>query len=193
MTKQELRKVFTAKRNALSIEELQDLSAKIATRFFQHFTPSEAGVIHTFLPILKTREPDTWRIIDKLKQDYPLVKIAVPRVNPASGELENFFLENQDQLTTSTWGIPEPSTGVPVQTRTFGIILVPLLAFDKKGNRVGYGRGFYDKFLRRCEPSAKKVGLSFFGPVESVDDADAFDQPLDYCITPEGLISFKKQ
>ena len=69
------------------------------------------------------------------------------------------------------------------------IILVPLLAYDKKGNRVGYGKGFYDRFLRTQKNNIIKVGLSFFGPEEIVEKKE-FDQRLDFCVTPEKVFSF---
>ena len=70
------------------------------------------------------------------------------------------------------------------------LVFVPLLAFDKKGFRVGYGKGFYDKWLAGCRPDCIKVGFSYFEPVESIDDRHEFDVPLNLCITPHNVYVF---
>jgi len=69
-------------------------------------------------------------------------------------------------------------------------VLVPLLSFDKKGFRVGYGKGFYDRFLMQCKSDCIKIGLSYFDPIDVIDDADEFDVPLDFCITPQKVYVF---
>jgi 5-formyltetrahydrofolate cyclo-ligase len=69
-------------------------------------------------------------------------------------------------------------------------VLIPLLAFDKKGNRVGFGKGYYDKFLVHCKPTVLKVGLSFFDPVDEIEDIIGIDIPLDFCVTPKAIHFF---
>ena len=80
-------------------------------------------------------------------------------------------------------GIPEPIHKAIYQSNP-DLILVPLLGFDKKGNRVGYGKGFYDRFLAKCRSDVLKVGVSFFEPTDRISDVSPFDIRLDYCITP---------
>jgi 5-formyltetrahydrofolate cyclo-ligase len=70
------------------------------------------------------------------------------------------------------------------------MIIIPLLAFDEKGYRVGYGKGFYDRYLKECREDCLKIGLSYFEAVPSVDDAAEFDVPLDFCITPQRTYVF---
>jgi 5-formyltetrahydrofolate cyclo-ligase len=65
-----------------------------------------------------------------------------------------------------------------------------MLAFDKQGYRVGYGKGFYDRYLKRCQPDVMKVGFSFFPPVDQIEDINANDVPLSYCITPHQIYAF---
>jgi 5-formyltetrahydrofolate cyclo-ligase len=65
-----------------------------------------------------------------------------------------------------------------------------LLAFDVKGNRVGYGKGYFDKYLKECREDCIKVGLSYYEPLDSIDDANEFDVPLDFCITPQRTYVF---
>ena len=71
------------------------------------------------------------------------------------------------------------------------LVLVPLLAFDKNGYRVGYGKGYYDKFLSNCRPDVIKIGLSFFDAVDEIEDIDDYDLPLNFCVTPQRLYDFE--
>ena len=107
-----------------------------------------------------------------------------------NAELENFFFEGFHQLKTNAWGIPEPQDGNTVESSLIDTVIVPLLAVDKKGNRVGYGKGFYDKFLAQCKPTCKRIGLSFFRPVDAIGDLHPFDVPLTHLVVPDEVISF---
>ncbi len=71
-------------------------------------------------------------------------------------------------------------------------VLVPLLAFDRRGHRVGYGKGFYDRFLAGCRSDARKIGLSLFAPVVAIDDIGSQDVALDAVVTPDRVWTFGK-
>jgi len=88
-------------------------------------------------------------------------------------------------------GIPEPQNGLTVPPSEIEVVFIPLLAYDKKGHRVGYGKGFYDRFLSKCKPNTLKIGLSLFEPEEKIEGLDATDIPLDYCVTPVKVYEFK--
>ena len=183
MTKAQIRKAYIQKRQALSEGEFTKLNQQLSDRFF-----SDVDLSTIEVPIEKQREVNTWLIIDRIQREFPKVKIAVPRINNQTATIENFFFEGKDQLEKNTWDILEPKQGIPVATAKIDIVLVPLLAFDKKGNRVGYGRGFYDKFLAACESKTKKIGLSLFPPVETIENASSYDIPLDSVITPVSVV-----
>jgi 5-formyltetrahydrofolate cyclo-ligase len=187
MTKAELRKTYLEKRLSIGSEYL-DLSKQICNHVFANFDFLTIKVIHTYLPIERNKEPDTWLIIDKIKQEFPTVLISVPRVR--NNTLENLFFEGIHQLEKNKWGIQEPQAGIPTSIENIDIVFVPLLAFDRNGNRVGYGKGFYDLFLKDCPPTCKKVGLSFFEPADSIDDIKDFDEQLTHCVTPEKVYTF---
>jgi 5-formyltetrahydrofolate cyclo-ligase len=70
-------------------------------------------------------------------------------------------------------------------------VLVPLLIFDRQGHRVGYGKGFYDRFLRRCGPETRRIGISLFDGIDKISDVHSSDETLHQCITPEAIITFK--
>ena len=92
--------------------------------------------------------------------------------------IENFF------------GIAEPAGGNKISPKEIDLVLVPLLAFDQKGYRVGYGKGFYDKFLSECRMDVIKIGLSFFEAEEQIADINQFDISLNYCVTPKRIYDF---
>ena len=73
----------------------------------------------------------------------------------------------------------------------FDFVLTPLLYCDSKGNRVGYGKGFYDQLFSQLSSKTKKIGVNFFNPDENIDDLWENDIPLDYLVTPEDILSFK--
>lgn len=189
MTKKELRKIYLKKRMDLSDSLYQQLNEQLCDHFFASVKLSGVRVLHTFLPIKKTREVNTWLIIERLRKDFPDVRISIPRMNNNTSELEHYYLEDPGQLTYNMFEIPEPVKGIPTRTEKIDAVLVPLLAFDRQGHRLGYGRGFYDRFLSTCRPDCLKIGLSFFEGVEKIEDITEHDVALNIVITPQGAIN----
>ncbi|HRI78040.1 MAG TPA: 5-formyltetrahydrofolate cyclo-ligase [Cyclobacteriaceae bacterium] len=189
MTKKELRKIYSEKRTRLSPSVCEQYNLQIYNYFFASLDLSFIKVLHTYLPIKKNNEPDTWMIVDRIRREFPWIQISLPKVG-VDGNLENFYFEGLHQLQNNNWGIPEPRQGVPAPVEKIDLVIVPLLAFDNTGHRVGYGKGYYDRLLQRCRADCKKIGISFFDAVEKIDDVDSQDFQLNVCITPKGVISF---
>ena len=192
MTKPELRKHYTERRLSLSVSEVAEGSEAIARLFFEYFKIEKIDTIHCYLPLKKKQEIDTFQIIHSIQKQLPRTNVVVPRVVPNSNELEHYLWKPDIKLDLNQWGILEPN---PEANSLFSIseielVIVPLLAYDTKGNRVGYGKGYYDKFLKKCKPTTIKVGLSFFDPVKEIIDIEPFDIPLNYCITPNKVWVF---
>ncbi|MCF2490630.1 5-formyltetrahydrofolate cyclo-ligase [Dyadobacter sp. CY347] len=187
MDKATLRKDFLLKRISLTPEEAAIKNDLICRNVLESLTLSGTENIHIFLPQINKKEIDTWNIIRQLQIAFPNIRIAVPYVIPKTKEMEHYILNTQTHLITNQWGIPEPdpltSQTIPVQE--IDHIFIPLLAFDEQGYRVGYGGGYYDRFLAKCRPDAVKTGLSYFGPVANISDVDIYDIRMDACITPE--------
>lgn len=192
MTKQELRKVYLQKRKALSEAEYGQLNFKVYQNFFTNIDLSFVHVLHTFLPIHSKREVDTWLIIDRIRREFPNVRVSTPKVNSQTGVFDSFYFEGLHQLATNEWGIQEPRQGIPTEPEKVDVVLIPLLAYDKNGHRVGYGKGFYDKFLSTCRPDCTKIGLSLFEAEERIDGVAEFDIRIDQCITPAGVVTSDK-
>lgn len=188
MTKSELRKVYADRRLALGEGEVFQLSRQICDLFFASVDLSMIKILHCYLPIENKKEPDTWQIVDRIRREFPHIRLAVPKVT--GHDIESYFFEGLHQLNKNEWGIPEPKQGVLVNPQNVSAVLVPLLAFDRSGHRVGYGKGFYDRFLKQCQPQCARIGLSFFEPEDRIEDVSAYDVALTQCITPSGVFNF---
>jgi len=190
MTKQELRKSYLQKRRELSDEELEVRSGLICDNFFARFDLVAVRFLHLFLPIAKQKEPNTWRIVERVRRDFPSTKILVPRIRTSTNTLEHVSLNASSELRENSLGISEPTFGEGHESSEVDLVLVPLLAFDLNGHRVGYGKGFYDRFLKECRADTLRIGISLFDGVLKIDDVDSHDEPLHHCVTPLEVISF---
>lgn len=187
MTKAELRNTYLSKRLSLSEAERGALSLQIAENLVRNFDLNRIGFLHCYLPIEKFREIDTRPIFDRVWSEFPRVQTLVPRVNYGTGAMDSLTYGPETKLVQSRWHIDEPTHDEIVEADVVDMVIVPLACFDRSGHRVGYGKGFYDRFLGRCRPDCVKVGLSFFGPVDEIPDAHEGDVRLDFCVTPDGL------
>jgi 5-formyltetrahydrofolate cyclo-ligase len=190
MTKQELREKYKTKRRELSPGQLQSISDVVTKNVFLN-VPVEQKIISLFLPIEKLHEINTYQLWEKA-QSFG-AQIAIPKVNPNTAELKHILFEHESQLELSPWGIPEPKSGQIIAADRFHIVFVPLLAVDKIGNRVGYGKGFYDSFLKKCQANCLFIGLNHFEiEQEVIEDIESHDIKLHACITPSGYYRFEK-
>jgi|SRR5690606_16055598 len=187
MTKAELRKQFLEQRAAMSADEAGAASGRIAERFFEAVDIGGVRHLNTYISIPKFNEIDTSLIYRRVWREFPAITVSAPRVDHTTGEIDNIAFTAETELTPSRWGIPEPATGDVIDAKDIDLVIVPLLCFDRRLHRVGYGKGFYDRFLKRCRPDCTKVGLSYFPPVNDIADVHAGDSALDICVTPEGV------
>ncbi|MEO6893807.1 MAG: 5-formyltetrahydrofolate cyclo-ligase [Ginsengibacter sp.] len=189
MKKQDLRILFKQKRKELSLHLMEKLNDLILINFQKIQLPS-IDCVHTYLSSFKLGEPETANIIKYLQFKNPLIKVAIPKVDIHAGHLAHYQYDEEIELITNQYGIDEPKEGFQISENEIDLVLIPLLAFDKKGYRVGFGKGYYDKFLARCRKDVLKVGLSYFGPVEKIEDITGYDIPMDFCITPKDNFIF---
>lgn len=189
MTKAELRREMLALRQALLPAEVTRRSEQLAAQFFEAFPVAEWSWLHTFLPIPHQHEPDTWLIVRRVWQEFRQVKVVVPVVQTDGQSLKSYYIKPDTPLRPNRWGIPEPDEARHVELRRIDAVLLPLLAFDEQGQRVGYGKGFYDRFLAE-HPEALRIGLSLEPPVPRIGDVWPGDVPLHACLTPERVWHF---
>jgi len=192
MIKAELRTIYLNKRRTLSVEARETNSLLIADRFFERFHLDAAQTLHCFIPIEKFGEIDTTPIFTKIWNEFPWIRTSAPRLDRATNELRHHIYRSESKLLENVWGIREPANEEPVDTSEIDLVIVPLLCFDERGYRVGYGKGFYDRFLAKCRPDCLRVGLSFFPQVDRIDNIDSYDIPLNYCVMPDAVYSAPK-
>lgn len=187
MNKTELRKKYKGKREKLTEQEIEKKSLAIANQLVQmdiwHKT-----YYHLFLPIEEKKEVNTEYILNILQAKDK--EIVLSKSNFTTREMLHFLLTDNTKIKKNEYNIPEPINGLPVPNEMIDVAFVPLLAYDKQGNRVGYGKGFYDKFLSQCKPDVIKIGLSFFEPEDLIENVFETDVKLDYCVTSERVICF---
>lgn len=194
MLKATLRRTALARRLALTPAEVAQRSAQLGEQLFQQFPLAQWQWLHLFLPLAKRNEPDTWGIIRRIWAGELPVRLAVPVVQPDGFSLKHYELTPATQLVHNRWGIeePDPATAAEVFPMQLDAVLVPLLAVDEVGQRVGYGGGFYDRFLAQCRPGTAFIGLSLLDepPVAPIIDVLPTDVPLTACLTPGGVWHF---
>ncbi len=184
MTKAEIRKVYKEKRLQLSHQQIEKFTDLLLINFQQIQLPF-LSCIHTYMASEKLGEADTSAITRFLQFKNPGLKILIPKIDIISGSMQHFLFDDEMELVHNLFGIAEPVTGEITEPDEIDLVLVPLLAFDVNGYRVGYGKGYYDKFLLQCREDVIKIGLSFFEPVDEIDDINQFDISLNYCVTPQ--------
>jgi 5-formyltetrahydrofolate cyclo-ligase len=187
MNKSELRTAYLSQREKLSQEELEQISTKVLNNIIQTIDLKKK-IISLFLSIKSKKELNTDTILKHLIKNNN--KVVVSKSNFKETTLDLFLYENENQLVVSKFGVPEPSYGEVVNPKEIDIVFVPLLCFDSRGYRVGYGKGFYDRFLACCRKDCLKIGLSIFDEPSPQIDINEFDIPLDMCITPNKIFKF---
>ena len=187
MTKAQLRAKYKTLRNQLSLEDVERLSLDIANHLLQ-LPIWEFAYYHLFLTISEKKEINTDFILHILQGKDK--NIIVSKSDFSNGSMAHFLLTDTTAISKNTYGIPEPVDGIEVPVNKLDVVFVPLLAFDQEGHRVGYGKGFYDRFLAECKPEVLKIGVSFFDVENKIEDASETDIKLDYCVSPNKVFSF---
>jgi 5-formyltetrahydrofolate cyclo-ligase len=189
MLKKEARKIFKGKRNEVTPSEQLRWDDLLLIRF-QTLPLPYLNYVLSFYPIEEYKEVGSFIITDYLHFKNPNLHICYPKINMASRTMQAVICHADSIFETNGYGIPEPVDNETADPKLLDAVLIPLLAFDEKGIRVGYGKGFYDRYLKACRRDCLKIGLSYFEAVPHIEDAHEFDIPLNYCITPQRTYVF---
>lgn len=157
---------------------------------FQQLQFGIPDIIMSYAPYDRYNEYDPCLVEQYCRFRHPGLQLAYPVVQEIDRSMQAVAADEATEFSLNKYYIPEPINGTIIAPASIGLVIVPLLAYDTNGNRVGFGKGYYDRFLALCNEDVVKIGFSFFGPEASIEDVNAFDIPLDLCITPNGIHTF---
>ena len=188
MDKEAIRLLYRSKRRELTKEQIRSYSAEITERFLGFLDQNKSiRHIHIFLPIDKFHEVDTFPLFYTLQErGYNLY---TSQVNKIEDQLDTLNITDIKGFESDDWGIPLPVDGKLSMSDDIQLVLIPLLAYDIRGFRIGYGKGYYDKFLASLPQKVLKVGLSFFPPEPQIP-FEPHDIPMDFCVLPTNVFFF---
>ena len=180
-----LRKYFKKQRSLLDINQVKELNTRIFKNLLE-LNIWEKSCYHLYLSNEINNEAETGEIINLLFKKHK--RVFVPKIQGSN--LMNIEIDNNTNYSLNYLGIKEPISSNQKDTNLLEVIFVPLLVFDKLGHRVGYGGGYYDKFLGNIKDDILKIGLSLFEPIDKIQDIEKHDISLDYTITPKRVYDF---
>lgn len=188
MLKSEIRSLFKSKRKELSPYDISRISSQVQA-LVMNSLQFHGKYISLYLPIEKQREINTYGLLEDIVMQggYPVIS----KSNFSDHSLSLYLYEGSAQLALSSFGIPEPKYGRMVPEAKLDYVFVPLIALNQKGHRVGYGKGFYDRLLAKCNQNCVFIGLSLFDEFTEITDLHADDVPLHLCFTPNGMYDFR--
>lgn len=191
MLKNEARKLFLSKRISITSEAYNHINNKILEGIESLKPQLEGKNIHIFLSIPGKAEIETSRIIELLRSWNCTIYTSISNFDKST--MDTVELKRDTIIKENKYGIPEPVSSQFTSSSILDIIFIPLLAYDQSGYRVGYGKGFYDRYLANCDKDLFKIGLSPFEPIKSISNIDKFDVPLDICISPDQTFRFDEK
>ena len=172
MDKKELRRRIRERKRAMTEEDIVSRSEALGKAFAASVLYQQAETVYGYLPY--NQEVRTVPMLEQAIRDGK--KVAVPKV--IGDEMVFIYLEDLTQVEKGYAGIPEPIADGPVAQDTKALVLMPGLAFDREGHRIGYGGGFYDKFLQR-EPEHPTLALCYEFQMLSYLETEEHDIPVD--------------
>jgi 5-formyltetrahydrofolate cyclo-ligase len=191
MKKEDLRFLFKQRRSELTDQMKLKLDDLLLIQF-QKLPIDIPPNIMSYIIKEDSNEFDPKYIIDYCSFKNLDINISFPVIlkDINSAEMNAMTANSGTKFITNSYGIPEPTQGNEISPELIDMVIVPLLYFDKSGYRVGYGKGYYDRFLKKCRKDCLKIGFSYFPPAESIEDINEFDVPLDYGICPDAIHEF---
>lgn len=188
--KQQLREWYRKQRLAFAERDLLRMNDLLLIKFQQMPLPDSLDVVLSYWPLETHAEVNTFLLTDYLQFRLPELRLAYPVANFSDHSMKAILVDDDTLFKKNEYGIAEPAGSDEVDPADLDMVLVPLLAFDKKGHRLGYGKGFYDRFLARCRKDCVKIGFSYFEPPDNIEGIGQFDVPLNVGITPENIYEF---
>ena len=184
--KSDLRSHYLKLRSKFTSQQIDNFSIEIVNRCLE-LNLWNKSIYHLFMASEQNNEIDTSILMSVLQGKDK--QIVIPKILD-DYELEHYLLADQTPLKRNHWGIPEPQSGIKINSNQIDVVFVPLLIFDLQGHRIGYGKGYYDRFLAKCRKETIKVGFSYFDPIERIEDIQSHDIPINFVITRDRIYEF---
>ena len=172
MNKQELRKSIREQKRAMTLEQIEEKSARLGELFVASEMYQQAKTIYGYMPY--NQEVRTVAMLERALQDGK--RVAIPKCY--GQEMRFIYIEDLSQVEKGYANIPEPIADEPIADDETALVLMPGLAFDPQGHRIGYGGGFYDKFLSK-EPNHPTLALCYDFQMLDHLETEEFDIPVD--------------
>ncbi len=189
MLKEEIRKEYNEKRLRLLEQEINEYTSLMLENF-RNLNLQGVQTLISYCPITEKKEFNVALCEQLHILNNPSVIIGWPRLREDNINMDAIIIDKSTTLTKNKYGIFEPSGDKIIAPQQADAVFVPLLAFNNTGYRVGYGKGYYDRYLAQCAQEVVKIGFSYFEALGSIDDINEFDVPLNYCITPTRVYEF---
>ena len=187
--KSDLRSHYLKLRSKFTSQQIENFTIEIVNRCLE-LNLWNKSIYHLFMASEQNNEIDTSILLSVLQGKDK--QIVIPKILDHY-ELEHYLLADQTPLKSSRWGILEPQSGIKINSNQIDVVFVPLLIFDLQGHRIGYGKGYYDRFLAKCRKETIKVGLSYFDPIERIEDIQSHDIPINFGITRDRIYEFSSE
>ena len=181
-----LRTKYLHERLSMEKKEVNSLSYSVTNKLHK-LKIWDKTYYHIYNSIGKNNELSTYFLINFLFAKQK--QIIIPKIQ--NNRLIHFNIDHNTNFESNNLGIKEPIDGTQIDIEKIEIIFVPLIVFDLSGHRVGYGKGYYDRFLKLLNSNTLKIGLSLFEPVEEIIDINNYDISMDICVTPNSIYDFK--
>lgn len=190
MLKQELRKIYKKKRLELPVNERMKMDDLLLIQLQNLAFNEDIKVLMSYWPLEHHNEANTLLYTQYIEHAIPGLKVTFPIVDFETRDMQAVLVHEETDFVENKFMIPEPEDGEVIAAEEIDLVFVPLLAFDKEGYRVGYGKGFYDRFLKKCREDVIAIGFSYFDAIDKIEDRHQYDVPLNYCITPHKVYEF---
>jgi 5-formyltetrahydrofolate cyclo-ligase len=183
--KKKLRQDLLAQRKAMSDEFVAQASRQIFERWRNRFSLKKVSFFHCYQTMPQKHEVATEDFTRFVYERHPQVNIVVPVMDDVHKTLRHAHIHDDVEMRKNRWGILEPHLPVDfVHPMQIDMVIVPLLGFDERGHRLGYGAGYYDRFLALVRPTCIKIGLCYSaGNLKSALPVEPHDVPLDFIVT----------
>jgi 5-formyltetrahydrofolate cyclo-ligase len=194
MKKSEIREIALAERKSWTQQDFELKNVQLLNQIIEFVKPLPRNLmLMSFQSMEHQREVLTSPIHSLLINEPYYHQLIFSKVEKNTSQLIPYLTDKKTIFVRSDWGILEPTeeTSVRLNPKDIDVVFIPLLAVDTQGHRVGYGKGFYDRFLAQVKPDVIKIGLSLEEPIEPIEDLNPYDIALDFAITPDATYRFR--